>query len=281
MNVSRALLHTLHVNDISVSISTLPSLFSRTLFTSPSRFTLRPGVFITAFFPHLEKQTSLALTALIPPTTDRQSSMVPTLWSYLSFAKRVLALPLELARQECQYNRKSLEKIRDQRAASLGRLAKLRSIINETGTMRQYTSFLSGVVQILSPDTETVVKDSTALPVELLLKLSTSLLPSLSSTHASSLNLTSSSSSILRPGPLILFWPHLLVIPPLSLYCYTSHTYWVPAFLNLMHDAKETLRGFVTGWLVEPLKEVLRTIRGDRGQGGIVRNESVRADLEV
>ena len=40
------------------------------------------------------------------------------------------------------------------------------------------------------------------------------------------------------------------------------------------------------GWLVEPLKEVLRTIRGDEGGeggggGGIVRSENVKADLEV
>jgi nuclear control of ATPase protein 2 len=50
----------------------------------------------------------------------------------------------------------------------------------------------------------------------------------------------------------------------------------------LAHDAKETLRGFLTGWLIEPLKEVLRTIRGDEGEGGgIVRTENVRADLEV
>jgi hypothetical protein len=51
----------------------------------------------------------------------------------------------------------------------------------------------------------------------------------------------------------------------------------------LAYDAKETLRGFLTGWLIEPLKEVLRTIRGDEGQGrgGIMRTENVRADLEV
>jgi nuclear-control-of-ATPase protein 2 len=73
------------------------------------------------------------------------------------------------------------------------------------------------------------------------------------------------------------------VLPPVSFYCYTSHTYWIPALLDLAYNAKETIRGFITGWLMEPLKEVLRTIRGGEleGRGGIVRTESVRADLEV
>ena len=283
MNVSRAILRTLRANDISVSISTLSPSFLRNLFPSPSKFTLRPGVLTTAFFPHLENQTSLALAVLVPPpATDSENSTASILSSYLPIAGRILTLPLELTRQECRYNRKALEEIRDQRATSLGQLGKLRSIINGTGAARQYKSFLCGIVQVLSLNTESVANQSA---VELLLKLSTSLLPSLSSIHTSSLNVssspTSSFSSLLRPGPLVLFWPHLLVLPPLSLYFYTSHTYWVPALLDLAHDAKETLRGFITGWLIEPLKEVLRTIRGDEGQGGIVRTESVRADLEV
>jgi len=285
MNVSRTILHTLRANDISVSISTLSPWFLRNLFPSPSKFTLRPGVLTSAFFPHLKNQTSLALAVLIPPrATDRENSIASMLLSYLSFSGRILTLPLELTRQECRYNRKALEKIRDQRAASLGQLAQLRSIVNGTGTARQYKSFLCGIVRILSINAETAVNPSTSTPAELLLKLSTSLLPSLPTVHASSLNNaspTSSFLSLLRPGLLVLLWPHLLVLPPLSLYLYTSRTHWVPALLDLAHDAKETLRGFVTGWLIEPLKGVLRTIRGDEGQGGIVKTEGVRADLEV
>ena len=284
MNVSRAILHTLHANDISISISTVSPFFLRNLFPSPSKFTLRPGALTTAFFPHLKNQTSLALAVLIPPPAiNYENSTVLMLSSYLSLTGRFLTLPLELTRQECRYNRKNLEIIRDQRAASLGQLAKLRSIINGAETAKQYKSFLCGMVQVLSPTAESAAKQSDT-PVELLLKLSTSLLPSLSTFHASSLNSssTSSVSSILRPGPLVLFWPHLLVLPPLSLYFYRSHTYWVPALIELAHDTKETLRGFLTGWLIEPLKEVLRTIRGDEGEGGgIVRTENVKADLEV
>jgi nuclear-control-of-ATPase protein 2 len=289
MNVSRAILHTLHAKHISVSISAFSPFFLKNLFPSPSKFTLRPGVLTTAFFPHLQNQTSLALAVLIPPPAiSHEISMASMLSSYLSLTGRLLTLPLELTRQECRYNRKALETIRDQRAASLGQLANLRSIINGTGTAKQYKSFLCGIVQILSPATESFVvkQQSAATSVELLLNLSTSLLPSLSSLHTSSLSSSSSPSSfssILRPGPLVLFWPHLLILPPLSLYLYRSHTDWVPAFLDLAHDAKETIRGFLTGWLIEPLKEVLRTIRGDEGQGGggIVRTENVRADLEV
>ena len=256
MNVSRAILRTLRANDISVSISTFSPFFLRNLFPSPSKFTLRAGALTTAFFPHLETQTSLALAVLIPPpSTGYENSMASMLSSYLSLTGRLLTLPLELTRQECRYNRKALEIIRDKRAASLGHLAKLRSIINETGTAKQYKSFLCGIVQVLSLTTESVEKqsDASATPVELLLKLSTSLLPSLFPS-------TSSFSSILHPGPFFLFWPHFPVLPPLSLYSYTSHTYCL-AILELALDANGTLRGFLTGWLIEPLKEVLGTIR--------------------
>ena len=284
MNVARVILCTLRANDVSVSLSTLSPLYLQNLFPSPSKFTLRPGALTTAFFPHLENQTSLALAVLIPspPASDHENStVVSMLSSYLPLTARILTLPFELTRQECRYNRKTLEKIRDQRAVSLGHLAKLRSIINETGTERQYKSFLCGIMQVLSLNAESTA----TTPVELLLRLSTSLLPSLSSIHTSSLNISSSTSSftsLLRPGPLVLFWPHLLVLPPVSFYFYTSHTYWIPALLDLAYDAKETLRGFITGWLIEPLKEVLRTIRGAELEGqGIVRTENVRADLEV
>jgi nuclear-control-of-ATPase protein 2 len=76
--------------------------------------------------------------------------------------------------------------------------------------------------------------------------------------------------------------PHTVVLPPLSLYFYRSHTYWIPALLDLAHDAKETLGGVLTGWLIELLKEILRTIRDDEGKGGgIVIAENVRARFEI
>ena len=259
---------------------------SRNLFPSPSKFSLRPGALTTAFFPRLENEISLALVVLIPPyTTHGERFVTRILWSYLAFTGRMLTLPLELTLQECRYNRRTLEKIRDQRAISLGQLAKLRSNINVTETAGQYKSFLCRLVQILSPDADMDRKDSTSTSAELLLNLSTSLLPSLSSIHTSSLHSfsppTSPSSSVLRPASLIRLWPHLIVVSSLSLYFYKSHTYWVPALLDLAYDTKDTIRGFISGWLIEPLKEVLRTIRGDEGQGGIVRTENVRADLEV
>ena len=52
----------------------------------------------------------------------------------------------------------------------------------------------------------------------------------------------------------------------------------------MLKDARETVEGFVKGWLVEPLKEVLKTVRagGAEGEAGvIVSKEGVIADLEV
>lgn len=49
----------------------------------------------------------------------------------------------------------------------------------------------------------------------------------------------------------------------------------------MVRDARETVRGFVEGWLIEPLLGVVRTIRaGGKGEV-LVRGEGVAADLEV
>ena len=51
--------------------------------------------------------------------------------------------------------------------------------------------------------------------------------------------------------------------------------------VDMACDAKETIHGFVRGRLVEPLLEVLKTVRaGGKGEV-LVREEGVVADLEV
>ena len=86
---------------------------------------------------------------------------------------------------------------------------------------------------------------------------------------------------LLRPPTLTPLWPSLLVLPPLSLYVYANYTSWVPAIVQLATDAKDTMRGFVEGWLIEPLVGVLRTVRtGDAGDV-LVHEAGVIADVQA
>jgi nuclear-control-of-ATPase protein 2 len=51
--------------------------------------------------------------------------------------------------------------------------------------------------------------------------------------------------------------------------------------MELAIDTKETVEGFAKNSLIDPLKEVLRTVRTGGEDGVIVRREGVVADLDV
>jgi len=62
------------------------------------------------------------------------------------------------------------------------------------------------------------------------------------------------------------------VLPPLS---------WVPAIVQLATDAKDTLRGFVEGWLIEPLVGVICTVRTGGTRDVLIHEAGVTADVEA
>jgi nuclear-control-of-ATPase protein 2 len=49
----------------------------------------------------------------------------------------------------------------------------------------------------------------------------------------------------------------------------------------MAHDARETLENFFKDWLLEPIKDVIKTIRTGGEEGVIVRKEGVAADMDV
>jgi nuclear-control-of-ATPase protein 2 len=51
--------------------------------------------------------------------------------------------------------------------------------------------------------------------------------------------------------------------------------------MEMALEAKETVEGFIKNSLIEPLKEILKTVRTGGEDGVIVRKEGVAADLEV
>lgn len=276
LNVARIIVQTVQAKDLPLQLSTLSPASLRKLFPSPN--SLHPSALLTAFFPQPLSITSSAF--ILSPKTEASS----TIKQALSF----VTLPTFLAQQECRYNRKELEKIRDERADALGRLAQLRGPLaaligtpNSNHSQQgpfSFLGFLELLNGVITPETvSSTALDDTFGAIQYLSQIS---LPSLGPIHVEYLK----SRHLLRPSRITLLWPKLLFLPPLILYAlrfgYASRV----TLLDMLKDARETVEGFVKGWLVEPLKEVLKTVRagGAEGEGGvIVSKEGVIADLEV
>ncbi|KAF8901463.1 ATP synthase regulation protein NCA2-domain-containing protein [Gymnopilus junonius] len=271
-NVASMVIGEARAQRVPLSISTFSPASLRNLLRSSSHFTLQPGRLVTACFPHLQHHQSLNLAVLLASpnlastttTSSITSSSTPT-----STASHLLTI------QECAYKRKALERMRDQRAEMLGELAQLRTPLEGL-----YTSFLCTLVRLVdaaasSASTTTSSKPRPTSPIQPLQKLSQTL-PTLTHTHIHTLY----TLHLLRPSLLTRLWPKLLIFPPLALYIYSSRTSWIPALVDMIGDAGETVRGFVRGWLVEPLVGVLHTVRAG-GKGDIlVSQEGVKSDLE-
>lgn len=293
LRVSRVVnttLDTLRARQLPISFSTWASSFL-SLFASPSLI-FRPSLIMTTFFPHLRDQESLALAIFLPPNDillQSSTTVGPISAGYkhilhaFSFISRFVNLPIELTRQECRHNRKALEKMRDERARVIGEFAQLRirldeftSFSNSGPFLSKYTSFLNTLQRVMDVEHPSSTPFASPLPLDSLDDVCRTL-SSVDSIHAKVLR----ERHLLRPSRLTSLWPNLLILPPLSLYIYANHTSWVSALAQMANDAKETVRGFVQGWLVEPLMGVLRTVKAGSGSDFLVHEEGVAADLEV
>ena len=113
--------------------------------------------------------------------------------------------------------------------------------------------------------------------VERLLDLSIKILPD----HRNKNSSIFTEHKLKRPSELILAWPKLLLGPPLLLYgfklLYTSRT----SLQEVAKDARNTILGFWQGWLMDPLKDVLNTVKTG-GEGSIiVQKETIAGDQAV
>ncbi|CAK5280399.1 unnamed protein product [Mycena citricolor] len=236
--------HHLPLNLASFSPSSLIRLFPSTA--------LRPSALTRALFPHLEDGTAMT-SSMLPPR-----SHIPSLiWSSI-------CQPLSLARDECRYKRQRLEQLRDNRADKLGDLAALRSSASSQNSFLQH-----GLARIVTDSDFRAENEQNVVQ-----KLSSSLLPAHIAAHAAEL------LQLSRPSRFTLIWPKLLLLPPLSLYAIRS--LWVSraSMWEMALDAKETAQGFIKNSLVEPIKDILTTVRTGGGDGVIVRKEGVVADLD-
>lgn len=183
------------------------------------------------------------------------------------------------------YKRKELEVIRDHRAEALGRLAQLRGTLtsvvkDQPWNTRSFVQVLASIIggemdaSYITAPADTIKEDLS--PVPELLRLSTIVFATQKASHTHILL-----RNLQRPSRLTLLWPKLLLLPPLCLFALRSAYTSRATLAEVAKDARETAEGFIKGWLIEPIKEVLHTVRAGGDDGVIVRKEGVAADFDV
>ncbi|KAF7347387.1 hypothetical protein MVEN_01494500 [Mycena venus] len=250
--VLRTILDALRTHRLPVTLSAFtPSALLRLL--PPTA--LQPSAMTSSFFPHLEHEPTL-MSLRLTRSSLRPAQFLQSIWS-------AIFLPLDLAREECRHKRRKLEKLRDERAEQLGHLAQLR-LATTSGE-----AFPTRLVACISG--EPLLPQDNAEHVQ---RISFSLLPDHIAEHSLSVQ------QFRRPSRMTLLWPKLLLLPPLTLYVLRSLYASRASIMEMARETKETVEGFIKNSLVDPLKEVLKTVRTGGEDGVIVRKEGVAADLD-
>lgn len=246
-------------------------------------------------FPHLHQYplSSFSATPVKQVQPRPQATHVlMRLWDeLLKWHHAILStvtLPIELTRQECRLKRRELERIRDERAEALGSLSEMRLSLQDsfdTGAKRSHSASESGIERY-SPLIDTLQRKLDGKPtqlgirpgsVERLLDLSMKILPG----HRQKNLTVFTEDKLRRPSNLVLAWPKMVLGPPLLLFgfrlLYTSRT----SLRDVAKDAWNTLLGLWRGWFIDPLKDVLTTVRTGGEDSIIVQKGAVAADLAV
>lgn len=249
----------------------------------------QPNPFASIFFPHLK---SIPLARVHPVFYVEAQTPTSTFLSILSNTVRrvvngiafALYFPLRLSRDECRLKREDNENIRNDKAEVLGKLIGMRPALMRALTVNHegpsndgapHPDFLAEFVIALGSAAS--VELSEQAPLVNFVALFKTILVTRKEEHASYLD----DKQLRRPSRLTLLWPRLLLLPPLTLYCVKTLYASRATLTDLAKDTLETIHTFVVDWLLEPLREVLRTIRAGGEEGVIVRREAVSADLNV
>ncbi|KAI0076305.1 NCA2-domain-containing protein [Panus rudis PR-1116 ss-1] len=298
-NVSKTILITLRSQNLPLHPSSLTPSSLRRLF--PTSNILRPNALTISLFPYLKYQPYTITLAtsqgskLSRSQTLRENAesalhaILFTITNAIRDLTTIIAFPFILARNECRYKQSELEKVRNERAEVLGVLTEMRSELvaalqetsNEEG-LTKLAYFAARLQSAVRGDIASGDGTSQNLPnpnqgvLQPLYALAYTTLPAHVSFHTAHLN----THALRRPSRLILLWPKSVFLPPLALYA--AKTLYASRY-DLHDMAKEaywTLRGFWEGWVLGPLKDIVRTVRTTDEDGVIITKESVKADLD-
>lgn len=292
LDLFRIIANALQEHNIPITLSSFkPASIRQVLPTSVDSLHYNP--LTKAMFPHLHRYPFASFSPThIRRTQPQVRGTLARLWDgvlrWHHVVLSTITLPVELARQECRLKRQELEGIRDERAEVLGSLSEMRlSLQNnfDTEAGRPQDTIDLGIERY-SPLIDTLQRKLNGKPVQLgirpgsverLLDLSTKVLPG----HRTKNLSIFAEYKLKRPSNFVLAWPKLVLGPPLLLYglklLYASRA----SLQEVAKDTWNTLLSLWQGWLIDPLKDVLRTVRAG-GEGSIiVQKEAVAADLAV
>lgn len=257
-------------------------------------------------FSNLNRET---FRLRISPHLEVFSSLFPSFSRHQSLTNINKFYPSELARQECKAHRKELEAIRDLRAQQLGQLSFLGTTVVAALTEAEETSFskassgtpselhdrYTSLAQLLATSMENILSDNGGLtsPFEKIESQSLDFSPNFAASSLQSFLKTSLPSHTAnhdssfvthrRPGKWILEWPRLVLIPPLLLLAARSAYHNRDTISSNLRDAGETIRGFWVQWVLEPVADILKTVRtgGDDTAGRVISKDGLKSDMDV
>lgn len=297
-NLSRTILITLRSQNLPFQLSVLTPSSLRKLF--PSSNILRPNTLTIALFPYLRHQPfsiSLHATPRAPSLSrslraDAESVIHAFFGTLKNTYRNIVTLvmfPLDLVHNEVRYKRDELEKVRNERAEVLGALADLRGQLvlalenttNDEGLagLSYFSNQLQHIVRgdfgAANASVPNILPNQGVL--QPLYAFAYTTLPAHVSFHSNHLNIR----GLTRPSRLTRLWPRLVFLPPLALYAAKSAYASRYDLHDMAKEAWYTVRGFWDGWLLSPLKDIVKTVRTTDEDGMIVTKQSVKADLDV
>lgn len=262
----------------------------RETFTSSGVLLPARNVVLEAMFPHLASSHPSS-TSTSTSTTSR---------SFLSLKHTLPPSPLTLVRQEAAHKRASMQAALDDSAQALGQLARSAArssqALSDMLTQREPASVAEHIKDLVWRDT-LAIDDALALPGSpsappdrlsvhfrarptLTADLAASLVTVLRlrvKSHVDALDRALSSAA--PPSRLERSWPLLVSAPVVSLIA--GRAAWTnrERLAEYAALARDTLSGFVRDWLVDPLRQIIDTVRARDAQSMLTGRESLESDL--
>ena len=219
-----------------------------------------------------------SLGRLDVPPIQVFNAIFPTLKHYPTFSRS----PLLLIRKECSTHRERLERIRDERAEQLGRLTFLGATIStgiSSGTLSlsDDTTILLDLETILVRHSPDSIRTSHLSDIpDFLHQFLTKLLPQHAETHKACMQ------PYQRPSGWTRVWPKVVFGPPTVLLVFRMIYNNRGSIRTSVVDAKETLKGFWVKWVIEPVKDILNTVRtGGESGPRVTSREGLKSDMDV